>query len=284
MTEDTVVTAAAADAIALTPSQRRYQTIVDKIFDLCRGAEQENMKRYYRIGEKVFEFLGKDEENEAEQAEKRKKRYGDATVENLAEDLQSKGALTDIKDPKRFLYWACNLFGKYEWEQLEELTARGFTMTHAKLLMGVSPEIENEVKAEMLVDGRVIGTRAMEDLIREKQQARIAGEAAAAAEAAEEGRPVEAEEGTSVDAIKVLTTMAKSLVRLQAEVPNAFIGIREIREVGFGSDKRYEKYIKLLREVDETMEAANEPLAVLRKEITDELAEIEAAERTVKEG
>jgi hypothetical protein len=265
MSDDTPTPA--AEEGVLTPVQRRYQSIVDKIFDLVRDAETQNLKRYYKIGKLVDDFTQED----------RSKRYGDATVETLAADLQARGVLTEVKDPRRFLFWAKSLFVQYpEWETLEDLSKRGFTVTHAKLLTAVSEDIRDEVVGAMFVDGKVLSSRALEELIREKQQAKITADAnAAAAGEVAETRPDA--EGMSVDPVKSLSTVEKALVRVNGEIPNTFIGIRETRELGFASDKKYDKYVKNLRSLQETLAGAKAPLEELEREVNRELQEIDDA-------
>ncbi len=160
----------------LTTAERRYQTLLTKIKDSCASIEKQNLKRYHKIGQLFSEFVAGLDSN----------RYGDATVEKLAADLTENGVLAEVRDPRRFLYWAKNVFDAYpEFANLEELAGRGFTVSHAKRLFSLSPEVREEVERAMIQDGRIVSTRDLDELVQSINQRRI-GEASA--EAAEEAR------------------------------------------------------------------------------------------------
>jgi hypothetical protein len=156
----------------VTADQRRYDALVEKIALQYRTAEAGNLRRYHTIGELVSEFVaGLDS-----------KRYGDATIEKLAADLQERGSLGDVRDPGRFLYWAKNLSDAYpDFKQLEALSQVGFTVSHAKRIFTLAKEVREEVEQGMIKDGLVISTRDLDTLIGAVNQRRIAAASAAAA-------------------------------------------------------------------------------------------------------
>lgn len=158
---------------ALAPAERRYESLVSKIVGQVSNIECANLKRYHTIGTLVTEFMSGLES----------RRYGSATVEKLAEDLSNAGALESIKNPVRFLYWAKALSDAYtDFAALEELGSRGFTVSHAKRLFALSPEIREAVQQRMIDGGRVVSTRVLDDLIGEITTARVTADASAAIE------------------------------------------------------------------------------------------------------
>ncbi len=176
---------AARGATPAPTSDRRYTALVERIVDQCKAIENQNLQRYYLIGQHFSEFVqGLADGN----------RYGEATVEKLATDLKGRGVLEDIRDPTRFLYWAKNLHDEFpDKAKLETLAGMGFTVSHAKVLFAVKAPLRQEVEASMLEDGRMISTRALQDLVNAKTQQRIADASKEAADAnraaREEGDP-----------------------------------------------------------------------------------------------
>lgn len=179
----------------LTTGERRYQTLLAKIKDSCTSIEKQNLKRYHKIGKLFAEFVeGLDSS-----------RYGDATVEKLATDLTENGVLTEVKDPRRFLYWAKNVYDGYpDFAALEELAVRGFTVSHAKRLFALSSEVREEVENDMIQDGEIVSTRVLDDMIQTITSRHIADASGEAAREARERRESseageEADEETSED-------------------------------------------------------------------------------------
>ena len=172
----------------LSAPERRYDALVNRIVDHCRQVEGQNLLRYHKIGSFFADFLRGLDSN----------RYGEATVEKLAEDLSESGALADISDHRRFLYWAKNIFDwDPEGERLDELAKIGFTVTHAKRIFALPREIREYVEQRMIVDGRVISSRDLIELSKQASAARIAEESAAAArEAADLRARADEEEAT----------------------------------------------------------------------------------------
>jgi len=157
----------------LSMPERRYQALVSKIADGCRAVEGANLKRYHTIGSLFAEFMQGLERN----------KYGDASADKLAEDLQEEGVLTEIMDVRRWLYWAKALFETYpDIAKLEELSKRGFSVTHAKKLLQFSEEVRQEAESQMIQDGHVISSRELDELVKTINQRRIASAATAAAE------------------------------------------------------------------------------------------------------
>lgn len=160
---------------AATTSDRRYNALIERIVDQCQAIENQNLQRYYLIGQHFSEFV---------QGLADGKKYGEATVEKLATDLKDRGVLEDIRDPTRFLYWAKNLHDEFpDRAKLETLAGMGFTVSHAKVLFAVKSPLRQEVEAVMIEDGRMISTRALQDLVNAKTQQRIADASKEAAEA-----------------------------------------------------------------------------------------------------
>lgn len=145
---------------AAPAAERRYQAILEKMVKHVQSAEVNNLRRYHSIGQLFTEFVnGLDG-----------KKYGSATVERLANDLRDHGVLSDVADQKRFLYWAKNLSDCFpDFVVLEEMSSRGFTVSHAKLLFSLSPEVRGRVERQMIQDGRMVSTRELSDLVNEVQ-------------------------------------------------------------------------------------------------------------------
>jgi hypothetical protein len=274
MSEETTMIEADEGEKVLTPEERRYATLVEKISDICKGAETENLHRYHKIGSLVRKFIESSKKKADGNAE-----YGESVIIKLGQDLQDRGVLADVKDTKRFLYWALNLSDRYpEWEMLEKLAERGFSVTHAKLLISASPEIAEEVSEEMIKDGKVISTRDLDALIQEKGSTAVAERAAKASRGDEDDDDDDSDAGTvSVDPVKSISLVEKALTRVNSEIPNTFIAIRETREKGL-DDKHYNKYVKQLKAAQPIVDYTLEALVEFKKEIDSELEEIKKAE------
>ena len=170
----------------LSAPDRRYSALVDRIATACQQVEGANLRRYHKIGSLFSEFVrGLDS-----------RRYGSATVERLAEDLQERGILAEVTRPTRLLYWAKNISDAYEEAQLDALAERGFTVSHAKQLFALTPELRQEVEKRMIVDGQVVATRNLALLVTEANQKLVSHASQEAATAAATERQSR-EEGTS---------------------------------------------------------------------------------------
>jgi hypothetical protein len=152
----------ADEQVPATPAapagERRYQAMLEKLTKQARAVEVNNLRRYHSMGLLFTEFVnGLDS-----------KKYGSATVERLSQDLADSGVLNDVRDPTRFLYWSKNLSDCYpDFEDLEEMSRLGFTVSHAKHLFTLAPEIRQRVERQMVRDGRMISTRELADLVSE---------------------------------------------------------------------------------------------------------------------
>jgi predicted transcriptional regulator len=140
----------------LVKTDSDYKAILDKFESTYKSIEAANLKRYHALGELFSEFcVGQD-----------KRKYGTRTVDTLATDLVNRGILTDIADPKRLLYWAKLVYDKYtDFAVLEDLAKKGFSVSHAKHLLSVPPELMPEVEAKLFVKDRCISVRDLGDLI-----------------------------------------------------------------------------------------------------------------------
>lgn len=168
----------------LSAPDRRYNALVDRIATACQQVEGANLRRYHKIGSLFSEFVrGLDS-----------RRYGSATVERLAEDLQSRGILVEVNRPTRLLYWAKNISDAYEETQLDALAERGFTVSHAKQLFALTPELREEVEKNMIVDGRVVATRRLADLVTQANQKMVTHASQQAAAAAADDRQAREEQ------------------------------------------------------------------------------------------
>lgn len=159
----------------LTVADRRYEAILEKMEQSFRKTEVSNLKHYHKLGQHVSEFILGQETS----------KYGSATVERLAADLQERKVLESIRDPRRFLYWAKNVYDfDPSFERLAELASMGFTVTHAKIMYAASDEMREAMQAELIQDGKVISSRALQELCKELGNRMITASAQSAAEQA----------------------------------------------------------------------------------------------------
>lgn len=284
---------------ALTKEDKSYKTLLDKFAAAVRGGEADNLKRYHSIGELFNAFTEGAERNT----------YGERTVDQLAEDLAERGLLADIKDGKRFLYWAKSIYDDYsDVDSLVELAERGFTVTHAKSLFVLDEEFRARVVERLAnPDGSIISTRELDAVIKEEargkaveQIAKIATKEAPSGfppvegEGPIAGTPVEEEKGKPAvkeavkepakkpatvtraepieikNPLKTLSSMEKLISRAITEVPDVLIVLKEIGKRGFDSDSAHKKYLEHVANLKAALQSVIEPLQILLEETKSE--------------
>lgn len=134
----------------------KYLELVQGFQEIFIDGEAANLKRYHRFGELFSDFcLGITT-----------KKWGSRTVDTLVDDLKANGLLSTLKDPKRFMYWAKNVYDTYpDFKALESLAHKGFTVTHAKLLFSVESELLPGVTEQLIENDKVVSTRELETII-----------------------------------------------------------------------------------------------------------------------
>jgi len=284
---------------ALSVADKSYKALLDKFAAAVRGGEADNLKRYHSIGELFDTF--------AEGAERNT--YGERTVDQLAEDLTERGLLVDIKDGKRFLYWARSIYEDYpDVDDLMTLAEQGFTVTHAKSLFVLDDEFRAKVVARLAnPDGSIISTRELDAVIKEEARgkavesiAKIAtpkkedasgfppaegeGEGPVAGTPVEEAKPaVKAEKEPAKKPasvaraepmdiphpLKTLASMEKLISRAITEVPDVLIVLKEVTKRGFDSDSAQKKFREHVANLKSALQAVIEPLQILLNETKD---------------
>ena len=284
---------------ALSVADKSYKALLDKFAATVRGHEVDNLKRYHSIGELFNTFTSGAERNA----------YGERTVDQLAEDLTERGLLGDIKDGKRFLYWAKSIYDDYsDVDDLIELAEHGFTVTHAKSLFVLDEEFRARVVARLAnPDGSIISTRELDAVIKEEARdkaieavAKIAtpekkeepsgfppaegpGEGPIAGTPVEEPKKAEkAKEESKKPAsvaraeptpiphpLKTLSSMEKLISRAITEVPDVLIVLKEMNKRGFDSDKAHKNFKEHVANLKAALQSVIEPLQILLNETKD---------------
>lgn len=189
----------------LTAADRRYNALIDKICEDVKSIEVNNLKRYHHLGK---HFTGFCRAVSSEDGADRNP-YGDRTVDRLAEDLVERGVFQasengSVTNVRRALYWAKNLYDSYtDFTSLQNLADQGFTLAHAKPLFSLDDKTREEVENNMIVDGKVIPSRSLPDLITKTQKkmlTRHAEEALDDLERAKKGETPVAEEAKGDEA------------------------------------------------------------------------------------
>lgn len=188
----------------LTAADRRYNALVDKICEDVKSIEVNNLKRYHRLGKHFTEFCRAVNDSEGD-----RNPYGDRTVDRLAEDLVDRGVFQSsdsgsISNVRRALYWAKNLYDSYtDFASLQNLAEQGFTLAHAKPLFSLDDKTREEVENNMIVDGKVVPSREMPDLIKNTQKKLLTRQANEALDDLEQSKkedvPVAEEESSDED-------------------------------------------------------------------------------------
>ena len=66
----------------------------------------------------------------------------------------------------QLLYWSKRVFTEFpEFSQLEQLSEKGFTVSHLKLLLSADSRVRSEVEPKLLQDGRIVSCRQLADLL-----------------------------------------------------------------------------------------------------------------------
>jgi hypothetical protein len=271
-----------------------YNKLITDLQAAFVTGEAANLIRYHRFGELFAEFCtGIDS-----------RKYGTRTVDTLVDDLKNNGLLASLSDPKRFLYWAKNLYDTYpDQKKLKELAGKGFTMSHAKLLFAIEPELLQSVSDQMLDDkGAMVSTRELTDIIRGMSKDRafeklveVVGEtptpavnqtveqatapAAAApsddAPAAPAGKAAKPEKSSKapkddsgpINALKVIKGLSKTSDKLLTGLADGFLAIKAADKTGFDSDKAQKNFSKMAGDLRDSLSRMQEPIAELVKEL-----------------
>lgn len=178
MSDEEATVVANPDRIPTVQSSgdRRYQALLSRVVDTCMHASLDALKRYHHVGKLVAEFYAAQETT----------KYGSRTMAQLVEDLQDPIAeLAQIKNVRRFLYWAKNCFDTYpDFADIEGLASRGFTISHGKLMFGLPSEVQQRVTEKMLTEeGRLVPSTELKDLIEMEKAAAANAKASEATEA-----------------------------------------------------------------------------------------------------
>jgi len=283
---------------ALSVADKTYKALLDKFAATARGGEADNLKRYHGIGELFNEFTEGVPRNA----------YGERTVDQLAEDLSDRGLLVDIKDGKRFLYWAKSIYDDYsDVDDLMALAEHGFTVTHAKSLFVLSDGLRAKVMAKLAhEDGTIVSTRELDSIIKEEARdkaiTKIAEVSSPKAETTSGFPPVEGGEGpvagTPEEAkapeakkpeekakpanveraepiaiphpLKTLASMEKLISRAITEVPDVLIVLKEMTKRGFDSDRAQKNFKEHVANLKSALQAVIEPLQILLDETKSE--------------
>jgi len=270
-----------------------YKKLVDDLHNAFVVGEAANLIRYHRFGQLFSDFCrGLDT-----------RVYGARTVETLVDDLRGTGLMANLADPKRFLYWAKNLYDTYpDKEKLKDLACQGFTMSHAKLLFAIEPELLQQVSEQMLgADGKILSTRELTNIIHgmtkdrafEKlvevvgetpapavnqtvEQASIPMPTAPAPTDEPEGKPDKPSKDTKpskapkddsgpINALKVIKGLSKSADKLLTSLADGFLAVKAADKTGFDSDKAQKNFKEQINNLHDSLSRMQEPIAELVK-------------------
>lgn len=282
-------------------SERQYNSLLARFVQIQGVIDCANLSRYHQIGGIFNEFCeGLD-----------RQLYGSRTVQRLADDLRDRGVLSDISDPVRYLYWARSVYNfDPSFDQLQELSKHGFTVSHAKLIFSLQDDIRDKVLKAMLETERVPSTRDLQTQLRLEDTAAASQEAMTLAsappaetptlppgpapvpapadgvkdEAEKSGKEKDApekvekaakadKEAAPVSPLKTINGLEKLVSKVVLGLPDAFIAIRHVEKTGFDSDKAQANYKTALSNLRSAVKAAMEPLKEFKKlldECTDD--------------
>lgn len=287
---------------AVANPDNTYAQVIRKFVAAWKEGEAANIRRYYDLGRLFDEFCGGVE----------RAVYGEKAVDNLLQDLSDLGVFKEGEDGRRRLYWARGVYRTYpDFSTLEQLSERGFTLTHLKALLGVSDNLRTQAEQLLLRNGKVIPTREFvegvaklcQDAVRNRAQAVTATETREANVVATEPPEDEVTDDPAMegDGGPVLTTptpedapvpaaaqqrpvteaapvsqrpikdMDKALTRVMALVPEVLITVKGKAQEGFDSEVARRKYMEQLRTLVVEIRDLREPLTVLISEIEGEL-------------
>lgn len=135
----------------------KYDAVIMRFSELQQQVDQANLERYHKIGELFDEFCVGVERNA----------YGTNTVQHLADDLQTRGILSDISNPVRYLYWSRAIYQfDPSYGRLRALAKLGFSVTHAKLVFSLTDEVRDRVLQALMSSEQVPSTRELEAQLR----------------------------------------------------------------------------------------------------------------------
>lgn len=277
----------------------KYDGILIRFTELQQTIDGANMERYHKIGEIFDEYCDGLSRNV----------YGDSTVKRLADDLQMRGVLSDIDNPVRYLYWARTIYlFDPTFAKLKELTKRGFSVTHAKLVFSLTDDVRDKVLQALLSADQVPTTRELESQLKVTATSEAAK---AVAELAKEAFPKPADSTTApstptlaadtsppiaapstpkddkpdkpakqdksetpkTDAaahpLKTIKALEKLVSKMIIGIPDGFIAVTTAEKEGFDSDKAKKNYDTEVSNLRAAVTSAIEPLQELKKLLDD---------------
>lgn len=133
-----------------------YQAVVAEFDAAIKTAEVDHLSTIWKLGQLVNTFM--------RHADRGK--YGDHSIQTLADDLRERGRDLGVQNLARYLYYAKQVADTYTLAQITEMVDLGYTRTHARMLLALKPEEREAVQAQMLDGrGRLVSTEATRQLI-----------------------------------------------------------------------------------------------------------------------
>jgi hypothetical protein len=240
-----------------------YDAVVDQAVTLIRTVETSALVTEWMLGGIVASFV------EAQGT----KKYGNRSIQTLADDLQAKGVLTDHRYPVRILYLAKQLHEKLTKEKLAAYVDRGITRTHVRALLSLPDGTVEDVMEQLFTDGKVVSTREAREIIEREATVAKAKEVEATVQAvkeeakaeeapmfvaseepegddpaktpkpkAEKPKPSAAEPTTKVGALKAIKDFDKSAEKTLSQVAAALEALHFAGKKGFDSDKAQKNF------------------------------------------
>jgi hypothetical protein len=233
-----------------------YDAVVDQAVSLIRTVETSALVTEWMLGGIVASFV------EAQGT----KKYGNKSIQTLADDLQAKGVLTDHRYPVRILYLAKQLHEKLTKEKLAAYVERGITRTHVRALLSLPDGTVEDVMEQLFTDGKVVSTREAREIIEREATVAKAKEVEATVQAvkeeakaeeapmfvaseepegsepaktpkAEKPKPSAAEPTTKVGALKAIKDFDKSAEKTLSQVAAALEALHFASKKGFDSNR-----------------------------------------------
>jgi hypothetical protein len=245
----------APTAVSASAANSAFTKLVTDLVQTFRQGQAGAIHAMWSMGRLVDDFL-------VEAEKKNSGRYGTHSIDELSEQLKARGCSLSARSS---LYHCRHVFKELSEAQIKDLSARGYSVEHARLLLPLSPDIREKVFLDLVdpatkdvMTTRDLGTKVKE--LTGKDAKNKADDALAAKTNGytdSEGNFVEIPESKAGEAPKRdgkpgigaapkapdysksplpgVKRLSKALTSVVAAVADAAVALKEVPKVGFDS-------------------------------------------------
>lgn len=278
-------------AVSASSANSAFTKLVTDLVQTFRLGQAGAIHAMWSMGHLVDDFLIESEKQNGG-------RYGSHSIEELSDQLKAKGCSLSARSS---LYHCRHVFRELSEAQIKELSARGYSVEHARLLLPLSPDIREKVFLDLVDPATkdVMTTRDLGTKVKELtgKDAKNKADAALAPQSKEEaakangytdgeGNFVEIPESKASQAptrdgkpgigaapkapdyskspLPGVKRLSKALTSVVAAVADAVVALKEVPKVGFDSPVAAKNWAAACEELKANCEDTDKYLEPIR--------------------